>query len=89
LGRQPFSLRRSEEGFLAAVRRNSGRHLRGRSYEDIAQSPEPRWRRGKTSLVVFTYAFLAVALFHAVWFGHPSSEMQHGSDQYNFAWALE
>jgi hypothetical protein len=84
-----FPLRRREEGFLAAVPRHSGRHLKGRSYGGAAQSPDPRRRRCKTSLVVTTYAFLALALFHVMWFGHPASEMQRGSDQYNFVWALE
>ncbi|HXQ75994.1 MAG TPA: hypothetical protein VN791_05815 [Acidimicrobiales bacterium] len=67
----------------------SGRHLKGGSRRSEVESADPAGRRWKTSLVVGIYAILAVALFHDVWFGHPSTEMQLGSDQYNFTWALQ
>jgi hypothetical protein len=58
-------------------RGRSGRHLKEKG------------AGAKTSLVVAVYAVLAVALFHTVWFGHPSNEMQLGGDQFNFTWALQ
>jgi hypothetical protein len=45
--------------------------------------------RWKLLGVLVIYAGLAVVWFHAIWFGHPSTEMQIGSDQINSVWALE
>jgi hypothetical protein len=59
----------------------SGRHVRSGSLD-------PSGRQWKTALVCVVYLALSFAFFEHVW-RHPTSIMQLGGDQFNFAWYLQ
>jgi hypothetical protein len=63
----------------------------GRHGEHLAPRPstlDPRHRQWKTVLVCALYVALSFLFFRAAW-SHPTTTMQVGGDQFNFAWLLQ